>query len=85
MVCTLFGQKGCQKVQQSRGTTSCRRVFSGQSLEHFDVISMVDKSIDHGNCCRFFFDNNIDSLLRPFPLKFLGKSGKIMFVRKRGT
>ena len=55
MVCTLFGQKGCQNVQQSSGTTSCRLVFSGQSLKHFNVISMVDKSTDHGNCCRFFF------------------------------
>ena len=45
MVCTLFGQKGCQNVQQSSGT---RLVFSGQSLKHFNVISMVDKSTDHG-------------------------------------
>ena len=48
MVCTLFGQKGCQNVQQSSRTTSCRLVFSGQSLKHFNVISMVDKSTDYG-------------------------------------
>ena len=47
MVCTLFGQKGCQNVQQSSGTTSCRLVFSGH-FKHFNVISMVDKSTDHG-------------------------------------
>ena len=29
-------------------TTSCRRVVSLQSFEHFDVISMVNKSTDHG-------------------------------------
>ena len=34
-------------------------------IEHFDVVSMVDKSKDHGN---------MDSFWRPFLLKFLGKS-----------
>ena len=29
------------------GTTNRRRVVSLQRLEHFDVISMVDKSINH--------------------------------------
>ena len=30
------------------GTTSRRQVFSQQSFEHYDVISMVAKSTEHG-------------------------------------
>ena len=36
-------------------------------IEHFDIVSMVDKSKDH---------ENMDSLKRPFLLEFLGKSRK---------
>ena len=37
------------------GTTSRRRVFSQQSFEHYDVISMVDKSIEHGKLLSICF------------------------------
>ena len=53
---------------------SRRRVVSRQSFEHFYVISLVGKTTDHGNCCRFvFLHNNTDSFKRLFPLKILGK------------
>ena len=45
-----------------------------QSFEHFDVISMIDKSRDHGILSSIFvFYGNIDSFWRPFLLKFLGR------------
>ena len=37
-------QKWCQHVQNSSGTKNHRQVVSLQSFEHFDVMSMVDKS-----------------------------------------
>ena len=36
-------------------TTSRRRVFSQQSFEHYDVISMVGKSIEHGKLLSIYF------------------------------
>ena len=50
-------------------------MVSLQSFVHFDVISMVHKSTDHGKLLSIcFFYNNIDRFSHPFPLKFLGKS-----------
>ena len=51
-------------------TKSRRRVFSKQSFEHYEVISIVDKSIEHG----ILLSNNICSFRRPFLLTFPGKS-----------
>ena len=51
-------------------TTSCRRVVSLQSFEHFDVISMVNKSTDHV-VVRLFFYHNIDSFDVYFNCNFL--------------
>ena len=46
----------------------CRLVVPPQSFEHFDVISVVDKSTDHGKLlliclfvCFVFFHNIIES------------------------
>ena len=45
-----------------------------QSFEHFDVISVIDKSRDHGILSSIFiFYGNIDSFWRPFLRKFLGR------------
>ena len=50
-------------------------MVSLQSFVHFDVISMVHKSTDHGKLLSIcFFYNNIDRFSHPFPLKFLRKS-----------
>ena len=59
-----------QNVQNSSGTTSHSRVVSSKSFEHFDVISIGDKSTNR----RFVLYNNIDRFWRPLPLKFIGKS-----------
>ena len=56
MVCTLIDVRNDIK----RGTTSRRRVVSLQSFEHFDVIFMFDKDIDHVKLMSICFFNNID-------------------------
>lgn len=50
------------------------RVVPLQSFDYFYFISMIDKSIDHKKLLHFFFNNNIDNFLCPFPVKFLGQS-----------
>ena len=42
------------------GTTSRRRVVSLKRFEHFDVVSKVDNSTDHGKLLSIFFYNIID-------------------------
>ena len=43
------------KCSKLIGTTLLRLVVSFLSFEHFDVISMVDMSTDHGKLLSIFF------------------------------
>ena len=84
MVCTLFGQKDVKTFNSHVEPRAVGECFQGKvwniltSFLWSIRVQTMEIVVD-------FFYNNIDSLLRPFPLKFLGKSGKIVFVRKRGT
>ena len=49
-------------------------VVSLQSFEHFDIISVVLKSTDHGNLLSIYFENNIDSFQHPCQVLFHEKS-----------
>ena len=62
MVNTLIDHRNDVKIFKTQvgppwihGTTSRRRVFSQQSFEHYDVISMVAKSIEHGKLLSIYF------------------------------
>jgi len=52
------------------------------SFEHFDVISMVDKSTDHGKLLSIVFYNNIDIFLSSVSVDF---SRKIACGKERKT
>ena len=56
MVCALIDVRNDIK----RGTTRLRLVVSLQSFEHFDVIFMFDKDIDHVKLMSICFFNNVD-------------------------
>ena len=57
-----------ENVQNSTGNTSRGQVVSLQSFEHFDIISMVDKSTEHGKLL------SIGSFHVHFHCSFLRKS-----------
>ena len=62
MVHTLIDHRNDVKMFKTQveppwihGTTSRQQVFSQQSFEHYDVISMADKSIEHGKLLSICF------------------------------
>ena len=68
----LLTQRG---NQNSSGIKSRRWVVSFYLSTDFDIISMVDKSINHGKLLStWFLQKHSDSFWHPFPLTFLGKS-----------
>ena len=69
MVCTVINHRN-DKYKFKIATTSRRRVLSLKRFEHFEVISKVDNSKDHGKLLSIFFTIS----LTVSKLKFLGKT-----------
>ena len=60
MLCTLINHKNdVNTIENACGTTSHRQVVSLQSFEHFDIIFLVNKSINHGKLLSICFYHNI--------------------------
>lgn len=57
------------KCKNSSGNSSRRRVVSLQVFEHFDTISMLNKSIDHRKFLSTCFCDNVNSFLITFLLR----------------
>ena len=69
LLATIEMTSKCSKLKWNNK----HEAVSLKSLENFDVISMVDKSIGHGKLLSICCYNTIDSFRHPFLLRFLGK------------
>ena len=65
---------------QTRETTSHRQVVSLQSFQHFDIISMDNKSTDLGKLLLIFFTIPL-TVLMPISVEI---SWKILYVLEKG-
>ena len=69
LLATIEMTSKCSKLKWNNN----HEAVSLKSLEHFGVISMVDKSKDHGKLLSICCYNTIDSFWRPFLLRLLRK------------